>query len=780
MLHPYQGTGAIASEQDLISACLQLRQDYEQLKPTDKKALETLRQKAYELEGQWLDLPAVEEDHEDLPPIPEPIEWLLNKLDSATPLTAYSHDAEPLVIDVDQWLEDATALLKEGWQDFDRFKFGDEVQMTKNRHSCDNSTKGDLAEQASLLSMQYDLIEPVTRHSRLFELWLVRTELENHLDPIQETIEYELEEYDKKKAAELRAQGKDHLAAQWLLPKHQRERPKNCSDEQWANIITPFNRKNIDEPFEEFLAGVELARRGLRAKQGFSRKESLQSHLDEAHTQIREAIESGATAADVQEQINQQFAEYNQAGLARFAEQYREEQERRQDLHDALDDLLLRGQRPEIHLADYVPCSWLPMFRVLKDGLKFKDDAIVMTIMAGVASMLNPKLRIRGMSMEEIPTVWLFLIGSSGTAKSVLLKSLITAPMAKPLDLVDSWNEAEQQRREAADNGENLPSFRKRNLIYTAPTTQGIRADLAEHGANLPGVLVRDELNGWLKQMADESGAGVGDVEFWLSSYDGAYSNDVFADAKKSRQVREGKLSVIGGIQPNVFLGQLEAGNANGFNSRPLFVSIPRIKRSLVHPDEQTEKLPERLGNVYLAALKDDCKSYVLSEAAATLFDSLFNQIEDLALSAGGDEIEALWSKGAGQVLRVAAAIHFLRVATGQEMLVKQNYLKTQEVVSERSLQLAANLVLAGKTRAVELHERAANPMLEMADQLLEKAKKFQGKANGKGVALSAIRKSWSSKNRPTLADLKQLAVMLQSRGMVQLLEGGKSIRAVR
>ena len=170
----------------------------------------------------------------------------------------------------------------------------------------------------------------------------------------------------------------------------------------------------------------------------------------------------------------------------------------------------------------------------------------------------------------------------------------------------------------------------------------------------------------------------------------------------------------------------------------------------------------------------------MLSEAAATLFDSLFNQIEDLALSAGGDEIEALWSKGAGQVLRVAAAIHFLRVATGQEALVKQNYLKTQEVVSERSLQLAANLVLAGKTRAVEFHERAANPMLEMADQLLEKAKKFQGKANGKGVALSAIRKSWSSKNRPTLADLKQVAVMLQSRGLVQLLEGGRSIRAVR
>ena len=70
--------------------------------------------------------------------------------------------------------------------------------------------------------------------------------------------------------------------------------------------------------------------------------------------------------------------------------------------------------------------------------------------------------------------------------------------------------------------------------------------------------------------------------------------------------------------------------------------------------------------------------------------------------------------------------------------------------------------------------------MLERADKLLEKARKKQGKAKGKGVALSAIRKSWSSKSRPTLADLKQVAVMLQSRGLVQLLEGGKSIRAVR
>ena len=525
---------------------------------------------------------------------------------------------------------------------------------------------------------------------------------------------------------------------------------------------------------------MELARLGLIPNE-CTAIEALQKHIDDAHTKIKEAIQQGANTADVQLLINQYGTRTNSFGLTKFAEQYRESLERQQDIADALDDLLLRGEPPQIRLADYVPADWLPMFRVLRDGLKFSDEAIVMTVMAGVAAMLPPQVRIRGRSMEEIPTVWVFHIGSSGTAKSVLLRALINGPMAKPIAFIDGWNERDQQSsKRAADDGEDLPPFRKRNLIYTAPTTQGIRADLAEHGEDVPGLLVRDELNGWLKQMADEGGAGVGDVEFWLSSYDGAYSNDVFADAKKSREVRAGKLGVIGGIQPKVFLDQLEAGNANGFNSRPLFVHLPRTRRVLVEGDENTKKLNDLLGDLYLAALQDGNNAYVLSAGAEHLFINLFDQQEDLSLQAGSEEVEALWAKGAGQVLRVAAAIHFIRVATDQEELVERGLLNPATVVSERSLQLAANLVMAGKTRAVELHERASNPMLERADKLLEKARKMQGNAPGKSVALSAIRKSWSSKGRPTIAELKQIAVMLQSRGLVQVIDGGMSIRVVR
>ena len=190
---------------------------------------------------------------------------------------------------------------------------------------------------------------------------------------------------------------------------------------------------------------------------------------------------------------------------------------------------------------------------------------------------------------------------------------------------------------------------------------------------------------------------GVGDVEFWLSSYDGAYSNDVFADAKKSREVRAGKLGVIGGIQPKVFLDQLEAGNANGFNSRPLFVHLPRTRRVLVEGDENTKKLNDVLGDLYLAALQDGNNAYVLSAGAEQLFINLFDQQEDLSLQAGSEEVEALWAKGPGQVLRVTAAIHFIRVATGQEELLERGLMQRATVVSERSLQLAANGVRPGR-----------------------------------------------------------------------------------
>ena len=87
------------------------------------------------------------------------------------------------------------------------------------------------------------------------------------------------------------------------------------------------------------------------------------------------------------------------------------------------------GEVPEIHLADYFPQKWLPCFRVLKEALKFKDDVIVATIVCTVGAMLPPTSRVHGYSMSEKIIVWLFLIGTSGTAKSALMKMLMELPL---------------------------------------------------------------------------------------------------------------------------------------------------------------------------------------------------------------------------------------------------------------------------------------------------------------------------------------------------------------
>ena len=590
--------------------------------------------------------------------------------------------------------------------------------------------------------------------------------------------------------------------------------------------------------------------------------------IEKAHQQIKELVDGGSGASEVQKFING-LQGFNQTGLAKFADQCRAELERARDIGDAIEDLLLRGKPPTLTLSDYFPEDWLPCFRILREGLQFSDDVIIACIVGTLASVMPPKYRVKGWSIEEQILLWVFFIGTSGTAKSVLLKSLSLNPLMlsvqRWVDRVNAQRSDEYNAQLAAyhrnkerwgrlsakdKEGKEAPKAPEKpgrpvNVIYTAPSSQGIRADLAEHGEVFPGLLVRDELNGWLKEMADPI-AGNSDVEFWLSAYDSSFSNEVFADSTRSRKVKCGKVGVIGGIQPKVFLEQLESGNANGFNSRPLFFQLPRLRRHLLKDDQHTKLLAGRLGDLYFNAFHDlrnlvpptgfldrlrtfhaeahfgakdadvqqiYCHRFWLTPQAEALFEQLFDQLETLSMEAGSEEVEALWAKGPGQVLRAAAAIQMMRNLTGmedpelewrpspetcgrvvadvvasyeEEGSSKQDWVERfvrlqWPAVSARSLELAANLVMAGKVTGVQMHERASNPMLARADRMLEFARKHQGKIPGKGVPLSEIRKrGFSSTNRPSMADLKQVAVLLSSRGLVQLLDNGKSIRVVR
>ena len=568
-----------------------------------------------------------------------------------------------------------------------------------------------------------------------------------------------------------------------------------------------------------------------------------------------ELIQEGASKAEIMRTAALKGVS-NTYSLERYAEAAQAEKDAEEDILEAIDKLMDAGEVPEIRLEDYVPAKWIPGFRVLRDGLKFQDDVLVAVIVCCVGAMLPPTARIQAKSMEEKVILWMFLIGTSGVAKSVLIKLLCLTPLnfgVVPAVKVVNGKENDDFRKQKAEyhkekskwdklkpeqkDGKVPPSppepCRKKNVIYTSPTTQGIRADLAEFGPIIPSLLAKDELSSWFKEMG--STARQTDMEFYLSAYDGSYSNEVFADARLSREVTEAALSVLGGTQPKVFLQYLEAGNANGFNARPLFFQVPRLARTLLDKLNADHDLTVYLGDLYEAAFRlgpidpllaysegfshgegrpvpdmDRKPKFWLSESATEKFVEVFNHLEEKSISAGSDEIEALWAKAPGQVLRVAAAIQFMRTYTGMEppsddwqppdellphgfwrnlrqrfnydeSLVEDHVRKFHPRVSTETIILATRLVIAGKTQGVDLVERGKNPIQEMLRVFLAYTKKHTPKSSSKGVKLSTIRKNaWNGKARPSAPDIKQMAQLAKSQGLVVLVEGGTAVRSVR
>ena len=204
------------------------------------------------------------------------------------------------------------------------------------------------------------------------------------------------------------------------------------------------------------------------------------------------------------------------------------------------------------------------------------------------------------------------------------------------------------------------------------------------------------------------------------------------------------------------------------------------------------------------------CPKFWLGEAAEKLFKQAFDELERKSTTAGSDEIEALWAKGPGQLLRWAAPIQIIRNHTGlephsDEWCPPEKILPIAEferiasvhegdsdevehhirtwypVISADTIRLALNLVIAGKTQGVDLVERATDPKAQQLRVFLDYVEKHTPKAPVAGVKLSKIAKNaWNSSNRPKRAEINQLAQLAKSRALVVFVENGTAVRFVR
>lgn len=523
-----------------------------------------------------------------------------------------------------------------------------------------------------------------------------------------------------------------------------------------------------------------------------------------AQIQLTELVDSEASEVDLQVCINS-YPDLNGHNLNNFCEKLKAQRDRQRDNADALDALFLRGQRPKLVLEDYLPSELVEFCYVLRHGLRYPDETIIFTIVAAIAALLPPGIRVHALSMREPVAIWYVLVGASGVRKSPMLRRLVEDPIVNHvLPILDQDNDILRRQWQNAITDKEAdpgPKPRPRRLLFTSPTSQGIRADLAANGATTPVLLLKDELAGWFKDMASPI-AGCSDTEFFLSSYDESFSSDVFADDKKSREVRYGKVSVIGGIQPKVLDEHMPDGMTNGFYSRFLFAQIPVVRNELLD-DPHPGALSDALGKLYATLVRrltapgdligsdasiwhsglelSASTEFHLTPSALVAFLRFYEQLEDYRMDASSESIQALWAKASGQLLRLSAALQVIRLHFRMERLEDMEDLPAQSSlqyvhripISEETLGLAMGLLLAGKTSAEDSHRKIEDPRFALMARFKEVTLRLQGQKR-RPVTLREVQKAgWTGRRdaknrRPSATELRELAVAFHAQGVME------------
>lgn len=152
-------------------------------------------------------------------------------------------------VDVPGWVASVKAVLREGWQQYERFR-PPETKVFSLGELFDGELEstlpgGDLAARADWLWMEFDFLKrdqlmSEEYRSTAFELW---SELEHHLDPQGELQQSRRRLRRQQRAERFEAEGRADLAAEW------RKEP---------DAITPSGRTKNAESFEQFVDRLDF------------------------------------------------------------------------------------------------------------------------------------------------------------------------------------------------------------------------------------------------------------------------------------------------------------------------------------------------------------------------------------------------------------------------------------------------------------------------------------------------------------------------------------------
>jgi hypothetical protein len=286
---------------------------------------------------------------------------------------------------------------------------------------------------------------------------------------------------------------------------------------------------------------------------------------------------------------------------------------------------------------------------------KANADMIGAIVLLIVGSAANRKTTIRAWNYINRPCFWLAIVERSGSNKSEPMSRLMKPLASINKDLCREFNKAYADF--AASGSKGTPPARQKIII--ADSTPEIRYQLMVSNGL---VLVRDELNGFFKDIGRYSSSG--EVENLLSTWSGqGFPVDRVSAA--SFEIENPFLSIIGGIQPKVMAEAFGAKGfaESGFIPRWLFV-VPTDSKV---PDSVSEQLIDKdLENEWYSLIislwRMERREFRLSTEAEQAYQGYMKRTSDIMNAPDcEDAIRANYAKLRIYCLRFALTIHLLK-----------------------------------------------------------------------------------------------------------------------
>ena len=449
------------------------------------------------------------------------------------------------------------------------------------------------------------------------------------------------------------------------------------------------------------------------------------------------------------------------------------------DIKSELDDFL-NNQNQSIDTSKYLP-GILNKITELAIRLCLRPELALTIFYTTISSLLKVGTRIdlSDFTNFDQPTgVYSAIVAEPSQRKSPLINAIATKPLRELLKKSKDIYAEEMKyyamdfKEFESDKSGSIPEPIEptmRQFYVNCGTGAGMRDLINKQAKKSYGItLLADEISGWFK--SQNQSYNIGQKEDFLSYYDGFGKRDALKGGLAS-DFEECLVSVLGGIQPNVFKEFNDGSDDSGSHARFNFVNQPT--QPFIIPDDPQGNLDllPLLSGFYEKISELPQLDLRLSPDAKKQFHNLNNKCELYRVGAKSQALAALWGKMPGKIGRFAALIHIVEcVASGQENI--------DPIVGVGTLTKAANLAKFYYKEAENLYTscESGNLTPTLANILLIAKESAPQAITARDVVRHKLFRTKEFKNLKS-ADVQILFVQLADMGKGSIQGAGVKIR---